>query len=302
VAEPEWRLAQARHEARVDEWTSGHRARARAGEKHPVEDFLFTYYSQRPAQLRRWHPGAGVVLLGPGAAERLGWRWYVECDVPIGETGEPGRTSARGVTVDVDAFLAARGETVEHVTKLLSATASRPPHLGCFGLHEWAMVYGLAEGERRHEGLPLRLGAAGTDAVVESQQVRCSHFDAFRFFTPRARPLNALQPSRSEQIGLEQPGCLHATMDLYKWSYKLLPALPSSLVAACFDLARDAREADMRASPYDLRKLGLSPMCIETSAGRAEYVRTQRALTARGQRLRSEALGACSSLMKMSPQ
>ena len=32
--------------------------------KHPVHDFLFTYYSQRPAQLRRWHPGYGVALAG----------------------------------------------------------------------------------------------------------------------------------------------------------------------------------------------------------------------------------------------
>ena len=30
--------------------------------KHPVHDFLFTYYSFRPAQLRRWSPGYGVVL------------------------------------------------------------------------------------------------------------------------------------------------------------------------------------------------------------------------------------------------
>ena len=27
-----------------------------------MHDFLFTYYSQRPAALRRWHPGFGVVL------------------------------------------------------------------------------------------------------------------------------------------------------------------------------------------------------------------------------------------------
>ena len=36
--------------------------RRRSGVKHPVHDFLFTYYSQRPAALRRWHPGWGVAL------------------------------------------------------------------------------------------------------------------------------------------------------------------------------------------------------------------------------------------------
>ena len=31
---------------------------------------------------------------------------------------------------------------------------------------------------------------------------------------------------REDQVALEQPGCLHATMDLYKWAYKLGPAVP----------------------------------------------------------------------------
>ena len=114
------------------------------------------------------------------------------------------------------------------------------------------MVYRLEEDEVRHAGWPLRLGAAGTDEVVEAHQIRCSHYDAFRFYTPPARSLNLLQPTRETQTALEQPGCLHAGMDLYKWAYKLAPHSPSSLVMDCFDLARDIRELDMRASPYDL--------------------------------------------------
>ena len=61
--------------------------------------------------------------------------------------------------------------------------------------------------------------------------MRCSHFDAFRFFTAPARPLNVLAPTRETQHALEQPGCLHANMDLYKWAYKLSPLVPSELVA-----------------------------------------------------------------------
>ncbi|HEX3004882.1 MAG TPA: 3-methyladenine DNA glycosylase [Angustibacter sp.] len=277
LREPEWRALEAAHHAQVDAWTAGHLERRRRREKHPVEDFLFTYYSHRPAQLRRWHPGAGVVLLGDSARERLGWRFYAEVDAgPLG----------RGVAVDVEAFVAERGATVDFVTGLLAATASRPAQLGCFGLHEWAMVYRLREGEQRHEDWPLRLGAAGTDAVVESHPVRCTHFDAFRFFTEPARPLNAHQPSRETQVALEQPGCLHATMDLYKWAYKLTPAVPTSLVAQCFELARDVRLLDMQASPYDLSGLGVEPVRIETPEGRAEYVRRQRAFAERGQALR----------------
>jgi hypothetical protein len=287
--EARWRALEQGHRTRVDELTADHLARSRRGEKHPVEDFLFTYYSHRPTQLGRWHPGADVLLLGDAARERLSWRWYHEAALPDGR---------RGVQVDVDAFVAARGDTIRFVRDLLSATARRPAHLGCFGLHEWAMVYGLREGEQRHESWPLRLGHAGTDAVVESRTVRCSHVDAFRFFTERARPLNVLQPTRSTQIELEQPGCLHAGMDLYKWAYKLVPLVPSSLVLACFELARDIRVLDMQASPYDLTALGYEPVRIETPEGRAEYAARQRAFADRAAPLRAALTAACDHALR----
>jgi hypothetical protein len=286
--EAQWRVLQEEHRARVDELTAGHRARARRGQKHPVEDFLFTYYSHRPAQLRRWHQGADVVLAGDAAGERLSWRWYREAVL---------RDGRRGVQVDVEAFLTDRGESVAFIRDLLSATARRPAHLGCFGMHEWAMVYGMTEGEQRHESWPLRLGAAGTDAVVESRPVRCSHVDAFRFFTERARPLNVLQPTRPTQVDLEQPGCLHAGMDLYKWAYKLSPATPGELVADCFELAVEIRELDMRASPYDLREHGYEPIAIETPDGKAAYVAAQREFARRGAELRARLIEVCDRLL-----
>lgn len=282
----EWQVLEVTHNARVDTWTAGPLARRRRGEKHPVEDFLFTYYSHRPAQLRRWHPGAGVVLLGEAARERLRWRFYTEVDA--GPAGP-------GVAVDADAFVAQRGSSIDFVVHLLSATAARTAQLGCFGLHEWAMVYRLRPGEQRHEDWPLRLGHAATDAVLESAPLRCSHFDAFRFFTPQATSRNALQPSRRTQPDLEQPGCLHATMDLYKYAYKLTPLVPSSVVAQCFELARDVRLLDMQASPYDLSGLDVEPVRIETSRGRAEYVRRQREFADRGQSLRAVLLDALSA-------
>ena len=79
-----------------------------------------------------------------------------------------------------------------------------------------------------------------------------------------ARPLNRLQPTRETVPALEQRGCLHANMDLYKWAFKLAPLTPAELTADCFELARDIREVDMRASPYDLRSLGYGPIAIET--------------------------------------
>jgi hypothetical protein len=82
----------------------------------------------------------------------------------------------------------------------------------------------------------------------------------------------------------------HGYVDLYKWSYKLTPLLPSELVLDCFRLARDVRELDMRASPYDLADLGYPPVRVETPEGRAEYVRAQRGFADRSQVLRAALL------------
>jgi len=274
-----WRPLALHHEQRVDELTATHRQRRRRGKVHPVEDFLFTYYSLRPALLRRWHPGVGVSL--EDAEEHGGWPLY--------------RTHDGAATLDLELFVEKRGTTTRFIRSLLAATADRPPGLGCFGLHEWAMVY--RAGDVRHEDWPLRLGSTGTDAVVERHTVRCSHYDAFRFFTDDARPRNTLQPSREQQVAMEQPGCLHAGMDLYKWAYKLSPAVSSALVLDCFELARDVRVLDMEASPYDLSELGYRPVCIETPEGKAEYVRRQKEFAVRGQDLRARLIASCDQIL-----
>jgi hypothetical protein len=149
----------------------------------------------------------------------------------------------------------------------------------------------------RHGQVPLRLDAEATDAVLESLPVHCTHHDAFRFFTDAARPRNAVVPTRAGQVANEQPGCLHATMDLYKWAYKLSPATPAELVADCFALAVDVRELDMRASPYDLTGLGYPPVRIETPVGRAEYARAQAAFARRAAPLRSRLIELCDLLL-----
>ncbi|MGL5859659.1 MAG: hypothetical protein ACRCY9_00185, partial [Phycicoccus sp.] len=184
----------------------------------------------------------------------------------------------------------ARHRTVRFVRELLTATLARPPFLGCVGLHEWAMVYRLDPGDVRHPGWPLRLGREGTDEVVERHVVRCSHADAYRFFTDDARRRNTVSPSRTTQIAFEQPGCLHAAMDVYKWCVKLTPLMPGGLVADAFDLAREVRVLDMQASPYDLRDLGYHAVPIETAAGRAEYRERQRVFAERSNALRRRVL------------
>lgn len=295
----DWREREVRHQQRADAFSATWRARQLSGDKHPVDDFLFTYYPVRPGVLRRWHPGAGVVLAdgevstgstrseGSGSTRSEGsgstgatrpdrehWAWY--------------RREAGGLVIDAEGFVEKHGAIIRFIVSLLQATADRPAQLSCFGLHEWAMVY---RGGARHD-VALRLGQTATDAVVEQNRIACTHFDAYRFFTPAAVPLNLLQPTRENQPQFEQPGCLHAGMDVYKWATKLGPLIPGELLLDCFELARDIRELDMRAAPYDLAAWGYTPVPIETAEGRAEYARAQRDFAERGNVLRGQVIAA----------
>ena len=281
LSRTEWEPLAAAHAERADGLVAAHRVRRSRREPHPVEDFLFTYYPTRPNQLRVWHPGPGIRLLDAASyADRRGYRAIED-----------------GVELD-PAEVARRADGIEWIRDLLGATLQRPAQFGCFGLHEWAMVYRQRPNEVRHSAWPLRLGPAGTDRVVESHRVACSHFDAYRFFTAPARPLNVLQPTRELQPALEQGGCLHANMDLYKWSAKLMPFTPGDLLLDCFELARDIRELDMRASPYDLSGLGYEPVPIETPAGKATYAAGQRAFADRARPLRERLAALCHDLLR----
>jgi hypothetical protein len=289
-----WQAREAEHQRRAARFTEPYLERRSAGRKHPVEDFLFTYYTEKPGRLLRWHPGAGVVLTGEAAAERTAWKYYRP--LAEAERAEHGINDGGAVTLDTERFLAERAETVSFTRTILAGTAARPPRFACFGLHEWAMVYKSRLNGVRHEYLQLRLGAEGTDGVVEASRISCSHFDAFRFYTPQAAPLNTLRPTRENQRDMEQPGCLHANMDLYKWAYKLAPALPSELVMDCFELSWRIREMDMQASPYDLAAWGYEPIRIETAEGRAQYASAQRGFAEESQRLRGRLLAALETI------
>lgn len=285
LTETDWQSAAAEHRHRIDDLFEKHPPRYTDPDGgdvvHPVWGFLFTYYSFRRAQLRRWHPGYGVGLQGPSARRYLDYRGYIRIDDVV----TVGREQ-----------LEHRRTTIDYIVDLLEATSGRTPRLNCFGMHEWAMVYQASPEQIRHAGVPLRLSPAQTDDVVRSQPPRCTHFDAFRFFTPPARPLNLDVLDRDSQPRFEQPGCLHAGMDLYKWAYKLAPLLPSGIIADAFGLALQHREMDMRASPYDLSRFGLTPIAIEEPTGRAEYVRLQSDLARRAQALRADLIDRCRDL------
>ena len=207
----------------------------------------------------------------------------------------PGSTA---VAFDREAFLSERREAVLFARIILAGTAARPAQFGCFGLHEWAMVYRQEKFELRHEYL-----SCGSAARARTRWLRITG-SAAPISTRSGSthltlcPLNELSPSRENQRTMEQPGCLHANMDLYKWAYKLSPALPSELVMDCFELSWRVRAMDMQASPYDLTGWGYPAIPIETPAGKAAYVEQQRAFSAEAQALRGRMMSALAPLFE----
>ncbi|MCE9562053.1 MAG: 3-methyladenine DNA glycosylase [Planctomycetes bacterium] len=262
-------------------WADARLQRMSRQQKHPVYDFLFEYFSFRPAHLMRWSPGCDRVLTDA-----------THEDVPWNEFS----VSDNGLSLSGTAFPQQRLGYLRWATQYLEATLTREPAFGCSGLHEWAMVY--RDPNVRHPYVPLRLSHEETDAVVESQSLRCSHYDAYRFFTPAAVPRNRWELTRAATTDHDQAGCLHVNMDLYKFAYKIAPFCASDVQADAFDVAREAREIDMRASPYDLASYGFTPIKIETLRGRAEYAELQRVVFQRGQPVRERLLGVYRELLE----
>jgi hypothetical protein len=326
MSRSEWESRAAIHRERLLPYVEPHLERRRKGVRHPVFDFLFTYYGFRPAQLLTWHPGFSVALEDAPEYLRLkGYgpvvdkarydflftyysqrpaqlrRWHPGYGVRLADAPAYEALKAYANGAVTASYVASQRPLLVALRRLLAATAARPANFGCFGMHEWAMVYGAEE--TRHDW-PLRLGAAGTDQVVESHRIACSHFDAYRFFTPSAAPLNTLSPTSADRPDFEQPACLHAGMDLYKHAFRLSPMVPSEVVADAFELAWDIRILDMRAAPYDLTGITLdptgepwTPVDVETPEGKRQYAELQRRFAERAAPIRARLLDECIRLL-----
>jgi len=190
LTETEWRAHNNNHITRARRYTDDHLARRKAGTTHPIFDFLFEYYPIRISHLHRWHPGIGIGLADPQrTSPHSAWRYYYHHN---------------GVTTaDVSAFLAAHKPAITQIRTILTNTTANPTRFDCFGLHEWAMVYRT---DHPRHNLPLRLTPAETNQVVEQHTIKCTHFDAYRFFTPGAQPLNLTVLTRENREYGEQRG------------------------------------------------------------------------------------------------
>lgn len=242
---------------------------------NPIYNFLHSYYKYSTSDLKKYSPGMSVIMAGasPGAnADTLHEKYMTFNEF--------------GGCYDINQFqqLADGKYGRERITRdrdILQSTSTKVPFFGCFGLHEWAMLYsGNGAATTRHqESTPLRVDQQTIDAVVGAPgQLRCTHYDAFRFFQPAAKPINTVKTlSRENTPRHEQPGCIHANMDLFRYAYQLYPFVSSALLLQALTLALEARKVDMRASPYDVSAFeGCEiPICVETPQGRKLYIAEQ---------------------------
>ena len=276
----EWLAQYAAHEQIVGPWVTPRLTRRSLGQAHPVDDFLFEYYPVSPNKLMTWHPGLGIALDANEEDLELFPKSIYE--------------HVEGCIRIRDPWIGSRVERMTATYEFLKITGQRPAHTGCFGLHEWAMVLGPEE--VRHSSWKLRISQDEIRATIDEVGLKCTHFDAFRFFTPVARPLNPLQLTRADQSENDQPGCLHANMDLYKYAQKFAPVVGSTLVRDTFALAREIRTVDMQVAPYDLADLGVEPIRVETPEGRTEFAKHQLDFSKRAIALRQQLVVALEPL------
>jgi hypothetical protein len=248
--------------------------------EHPVYNFLHRYYRYSTSDLLKYSPGIRVNL--KISKEKNIHRYLNSKYIFYDSNDETYRYDPGSLFNEENHFK--KICLLQENFNILSATCKRLPHFTCYGLHEWAMLFSNKSTNvtmDRHQNLKLRVSQDVIDELVTNFPIRCTHFDAFRFFHPDAQPLNFIDPlTKQNRIEYEQPGCIHANMDLFKYAFQLYPFLPSALLRASLEIAIKARKIDMRASPYDVSHVRgcESPLCVETVQGRQQYVIEQKNL------------------------
>jgi hypothetical protein len=260
---------------------------------HPIYNFISSYYHFKPEILFQFSPDLETTLMFNDESDLV-------------------HLSKRGRSMCVDRihfdptnmqFSSKQIEAFRKTHRILLSVHNRPPTLNCFGFHEWAMLYSEASSVDLKQDLPLRVSRESIRDVLMTNKLRCSHYDAFRFFTKDSMPLNTVNVnlSRMNQEISEQPGCVHVHMDMFKWSFKIFPFISSELLTDTLSLSLQARSLDMRASPYDLKacsNLGAmfnpEPILVETPSGRRDYQKYQMELYAKSKPIREKLISAYS--------
>ena len=281
----------------------------------PIYNFIHTYYRYSINKVLSYSPGLGTrVQLEGVTAEDI---HYKPSQAAITTKSVSAFLMPYGLVFDESSgvayyngagFVEERGtRKLREYLSILTETSMRQPVFNCYGLHEWAMLYsGRCHSQSldlrsKHQKAPLRVTQDVIDDLVEGAQtgctLKCTHYDAYRFFHPSSRNFNSISNlSRKTQVQYEQGGCIHATMDLFKYAFTLYPFCSSLLLRKTLLLALSARKIDMRSSPYDVSKYlpdgEKEPIRVETFEGRKTFAIEQESLYHRSLPVRAELIVA----------
>jgi hypothetical protein len=214
----EWFLKAEQHAMKIDSLlyppgvTLKHRMHS--AKSHPIFNFLWRYYRFTASSLTRYSRGMGVILQDADESahgsiilsnsmtsfDNIGCSYdvnQIEGLPPFAQFGKKRLTRNRDILLE------------------------RKPFFGCFGLHEWAMLFSGNKNtakspvndalisdsitqnkselqsdtkQQEEEALSLRLPQSTIDSVVNATPLRCTHYDAWRFFRPEAKDMNVIAP------------------------------------------------------------------------------------------------------------
>lgn len=148
-----WLTCESAHHQRVAPLTESCRQRRSLGQKHPVWDFLFTYYSFPPRKLLTWVPG------------------IVDDEGRLRVPAIPCTGSESTQSWTAPALPERSRRVAREIADLCHRILERPARYTCYGLHEWAMVYRLSPEAVRHASTPLRLHLETVNNFVRSQSL-----------------------------------------------------------------------------------------------------------------------------------
>jgi hypothetical protein len=204
---------------------------------HPIYNFIFIYFFFNQKILFQYSPGMNVEIEMESDIEQLASLNLVPELQPI----DPHSSHYFHISFQQKKITK---KFLQRTLTLLKSVESKLPSFWCFGLHEWAMLYHSSQlpsstpkpSSSLFQSLPLRVTAQQIESLINPSssstqpsplpRLRCTHFDAIRFFTPSSLPLNAITPTPTRKTvhQFDQPGCVHVNMDLFKYGICLLPS------------------------------------------------------------------------------
>ena len=176
-----WAVSAMAHKLRVEKLLQGNLYK---DPNHPIYNFIFNYFFFKPSTLFQYSAGLDAILALDESFQKF-----------LNPKGLS--KNSDGIFYDPNLHFRTQNqkESITFTLSLLQSVYGRAPSFCCFGLHEWAMLYRVNESGNMpskcspRQALPLRLSQDDIKKIVESNNIRCSHIDAFRFFTPLARYL-----------------------------------------------------------------------------------------------------------------